>query len=85
MSQKKGQGSSNNGRDSQSKRLGLKVGSGMKVTAGSILIRQRGTKWHPGKNVKRASDDTLFALVDGVVQFSRFSNNRSKISIVVES
>jgi large subunit ribosomal protein L27 len=85
MSQKKGQGSSNNGRDSQSKRLGVKVASEQRVHSGNILIRQRGTKWHPGKNVKRGSDDTLFALVSGVVQFSRFGNNRSRISIIADS
>jgi len=71
MSHKKGQGSSRNGRDSNAQRLGLKVGSGEHVRAGSILIRQRGTKWHPGKNVKRANDDTLFALTDGVVSFRK--------------
>lgn len=69
MAHKKGQGASKNGRDSHSKRLGLKVGHGQVVTAGSILVRQRGTKWHPGKNVGRGNDDTLFALRDGVVAF----------------
>lgn len=69
MAHKKGQGSTRNGRDSHSKRLGIKVGSGQVVTAGSILVRQRGTKWHPAKNVARGKDDTLFALVDGVVSF----------------
>lgn len=71
MAHKKGQGSSRNGRDSHSKRLGVKAGSGELVTAGSILIRQRGTKWHPGKNVARGRDDTLFALVDGAVSFHK--------------
>lgn len=71
MAQKKGQGSSRNGRDSHSQRLGIKVGSGEAVTAGSILVRQRGTKWHPCKNVGRGSDDTLYALVDGVVGFRK--------------
>lgn len=71
MAHKKGQGSTRNGRDSHSKRLGVKVGSGELVTAGSILVRQRGTKWHPGKNVGRGNDDTLFALVDGVVSFRK--------------
>lgn len=71
MAQKKGQGSSRNGRDSHSQRLGIKVGSGEAVTAGSILVRQRGTKWHPCKNVGRGRDDTLFALVDGVVSFRK--------------
>jgi len=71
MAHKKGQGSTRNGRDSHSKRLGVKVGSGQLVTAGSILIRQRGTRWHPGKNVSRGNDDTLFALVDGIVSFRK--------------
>lgn len=71
MSHKKGQGSSRNGRDSISKRLGIKVGSGQFVKAGSILVRQRGTKWHPDKNVGRGSDDTLFALNDGIVSFRK--------------
>lgn len=71
MSHKKGQGSSRNGRDSNSKRLGVKVCAGQKVQAGSILVRQRGTKWHPEINVGRGSDDTLFALVDGTVVFRK--------------
>ncbi|MBA3957748.1 MAG: 50S ribosomal protein L27 [Parachlamydiaceae bacterium] len=73
MAHKKGQGSTRNGRDSHSQRLGIKVGSGQAVTAGSILVRQRGTKWHPGKNVGRGTDDTLFALVDGVISFKKTS------------
>jgi large subunit ribosomal protein L27 len=79
MAHKKGQGSSRNGRDSHSKRLGLKVGSGQLVTAGSILVRQRGTKWHPAKNVARGNDDTLFALTDGIVAFRK--SNKTFISI----
>lgn len=71
MAHKKGQGSTRNGRDSHSKRLGIKVGAGEIVTAGSILVRQRGTKWVPSKNVGRGSDDTLFALIDGVVSFRK--------------
>ena len=71
MAQKKGQGSTRNGRDSHSKRLGIKVGSGQVVTAGSILARQRGTKWHPAKNVGIGTDDTLFALTTGVVVFRK--------------
>lgn len=71
MAHKKGQGASRNGRDSHSKRLGIKVGSGELVKAGSILVRQRGTKWHPGKNVGRGRDDTLFALADGMVAFRK--------------
>lgn len=79
MAHKKGQGATRNGRDSNSKRLGLKVGSGQLVTCGSILVRQRGTKWHPGKNVGRGTDDTLFALAEGVVQFRK--SNKTFVSI----
>jgi len=79
MAHKKGQGSTRNGRDSHSKRLGVKVGSGELVTAGSILVRQRGTKWHPAKNVGRGTDDTLFALCDGVVSFRK--SDKTYISI----
>jgi large subunit ribosomal protein L27 len=71
MAHKKGQGSSRNGRDSNSQRLGIKTYGGTPVTAGSILVRQRGTRYHPGRNVRRAKDDTLFALVDGIVVFDR--------------
>lgn len=71
MAHKKGQGSTRNGRDSHSKRLGIKASGGEFVTTGSILIRQRGTKWHPGKNVRRGRDDTLFALCDGFVSFRK--------------
>lgn len=80
MAHKKGQGSTRNGRDSHSQRLGIKVGSGEVVTAGSILARQRGTKWHPGKNVARAKDDSLFALIDGVVSFRKTSKTVISIS-----
>jgi large subunit ribosomal protein L27 len=69
MAHKKGQGSSRNGRDSHAKRLGTKVGDGQAVTAGSILVRQRGTRFKPGDNVKRGGDDTLFATAEGRVQF----------------
>lgn len=79
MAHKKGQGSTRNGRDSHSKRLGIKVGSGELVKAGSILARQRGTKWHPGKNVARGVDDTLFALSDGIVNFRK--SDKTFISI----
>lgn len=79
MAHKKGQGSTRNGRDSHSKRLGIKVGSGEVVTAGSILVRQRGTKWHPAKNVGRGTDDTLFALTSGVVSFRKA--DRTYISV----
>lgn len=71
MAHKKGQGASRNGRESHSKRLGIKVGEGQFVKAGSILVRQRGTKWHPAKNVGRGTDDTLFSLVDGLVSFRK--------------
>ena len=71
MAHKKGQGSTRNGRDSISKRLGVKACHGQFVKAGSILVRQRGTKWHADKNVKRGGDDTLFSLVDGIVSFKR--------------
>ena len=71
MAHKKGQGSTRNGRDSHSKRLGVKAAAGQFVRAGSILIRQRGTKWHPSENVGRGKDDTLFALCDGVVSFRK--------------
>jgi len=79
VAHKKGQGSSRNGRDSHSQRLGIKVYGGGVVTAGSILVRQRGTRFHPGRNVGRGSDDTLFALADGVVTFE--SGGR-RISVV---
>lgn len=81
MAHKKGVGSSRNGRDSNSKRLGVKRHDGQIVTAGSIIIRQRGTKIHPGHNVGRGGDDTLFALSDGVVQFERLSKNKKKVSV----
>jgi large subunit ribosomal protein L27 len=71
MAHKKGQGSVRNGRESQSQRLGIKVYGGEQVRAGGILVRQRGTRYHPGRNVGRGRDDTLFALADGVVQFDR--------------
>lgn len=79
MAHKKGQGSTRNGRDSHSKRLGVKVGSGEVVKAGSILVRQRGTRWHPAKNVARGNDDTLFALADGIVAFRK--SDRTYVSI----
>ncbi|AHM56459.1 50S ribosomal protein L27 [Peptoclostridium acidaminophilum DSM 3953] len=78
---KKGVGSSKNGRDSISKRLGVKRADGQTVPAGSILVRQRGTKIHPGNNVGKGSDDTLFALVDGVVKFERKDKKRKQVSI----
>ena len=81
MAHKKGMGSSRNGRDSNPKMLGVKAYGGEVVTAGSIIVRQRGTKWHPGENVKRASDDSLFALIDGRVKFERKGKNRTAVSI----
>ena len=81
MASKKGTGSTRNGRDSNSKRLGVKKYVGQVVKAGNILIRQRGTKVHPGNNVGRGSDDTLFALIPGVVTFERYGKNRKKISV----
>lgn len=78
---KKGGGSTSNGRDSQSKRLGAKSGDGQVVTGGSILYRQRGTKVHPGENVGRGGDDTLFAKIDGVVRFERKGKNKKQVSV----
>ena len=82
MAHKKGQGSSRNGRDSNGKRLGLKVGNGQSILAGSIILKQRGTKVHPGSNVKRANDDSLFALKDGVVEFKRKGRDRKIVNVV---
>jgi len=82
MAHKKGGGSTRNGRDSNAQRLGVKKFGGEKVLAGNIIIRQRGTKFHPGANVMRASDDTLFATVDGTVQFGRKDKLRKKVSVV---
>ena len=81
MASKKGVGSSKNGRDSESKRLGVKTGDGQYVTAGSILVRQRGTKFHPGNNVGRGGDDTLFAKIDGNVKFERKDKTRKQVSV----
>ena len=78
---KKGVGSTKNGRDSESKRLGVKRADGQFVLAGNILVRQRGTHIHPGNNVGRGSDDTLFALIDGKVKFERAGKNRKQVSI----
>ena len=79
---KKGVGSTRNGRDSESKRLGVKRGDGQFVLAGNSLVRQRGTKIHPGTNVGKGKDDTLFALKDGTVKFERYGKDRKKVSIV---
>ena len=80
MAHKKGQGSTKNGRDSHSKRLGIKATEGEFVTAGSILVRQRGTKWHPGSNVLRANDDSLFSVVNGFVSFRKTA--KTYVSVV---
>lgn len=81
MASKKGVGSSKNGRDSEAKRLGVKRSDGQFVSAGSILVRQRGTKFHPGNNVGRGGDDTLFAKIDGRVKFEREGKQRKKVSV----
>ena len=81
MAHKKAGGSSRNGRDSESKRLGLKRHDGQFVTAGSILVRQRGTHFHPGNNVGIGGDDTLFAKIDGYVKYERKDRNRKKVSV----
>ena len=81
MASKKGVGSSKNGRESASKRLGVKTGDGQFVTAGSILVRQRGTKLHPGNNVGIGGDDTLFSKIDGAVKFERKGKTRKKVSV----
>ena len=78
---KKGVGSTKNGRDSQSKRLGAKLADGQFATAGSIIYRQRGTKIHPGTNVKKGGDDTLFCLVDGVVKYEHLGMKKTKVSV----
>lgn len=82
FAQKKGVGSSRNGRDSQSKRLGVKRGDGQYVLAGNIIVRQRGTKIHPGTNVGIGSDDTLFALTEGTVKFERVGKDKKKVSVL---
>ena len=81
---KKGVGSTKNGRDSESKRLGVKSADGSFVTAGNIIIRQRGTHIHPGNNVGRGSDDTLFALIDGKVKFEHIADGRRRVSVYAD-
>jgi large subunit ribosomal protein L27 len=81
MAHKKGTGSTRNGRDSNAQRLGVKRFGGQTVLAGNILVRQRGTKFHPGNNVGIGSDDTLFALIEGVVTFERKGKSRKKVSV----
>lgn len=85
MAHKKGMGSTRNGRDSNAQRLGVKRSDGQYVLAGNILVRQRGTKLHPGKNCGIGSDDTLFALVDGYVKFERKDKYRKQVSIYAEN
>ena len=81
MAHKKGTGSTRNGRDSNSKRLGVKRYGGQEVTAGSILVRQRGTKYYPGNNVGRGKDDTLYALIEGEVKFEHRTRSQKKVSV----
>ena len=82
MAHKKGGGSTRNGRDSQSKRLGVKVYGGQKITAGGIIIRQRGTKIHPGLNVGKGNDDTLFAKEYGVIEFRQIGRSRKVVNVI---
>tara|TARA_Y100000590_G_scaffold343430_1_gene392401 strand:- start:505 stop:756 length:252 start_codon:yes stop_codon:yes gene_type:complete len=82
MAHKKGQGSSRNGRDSNAKRLGVKVADGQSILSGGIILKQRGTKIHPGINVKRAQDDSLFATASGVVKFQKKGRNRKTVSVI---
>ena len=82
MAHKKGGGSTRNGRDSNAQRLGVKKFGGERVLAGNIIVRQRGTRIHPGANVGRGSDDTLFALVDGVVEFQRKDKSRKQVAVL---
>ena len=82
MAHKKGQGSSRNGRDSNAKHLGLKVGDGQSILSGTIILKQRGKKIHPGMNVRRANDDSLFAIKDGIVLFGRKGRDRKIVSVI---
>ena len=81
MAHKKGMGSSKNGRDSNPNYLGVKRSDGQQISAGTIIVRQRGTKIHPGNNVSRGKDDTLFALIDGIIKFERQGKTRKKVSV----
>jgi len=85
MAHKKGAGSSRNGRESESKRLGVKIYGGQEIVAGSIIVRQRGTKHHPGENVGIGKDHTLYALTNGTVRFKKGRNNRSFVSVEPEA
>ena len=84
MAHKKGMGSTTNGRDSQSQRLGVKRFGGEFVLSGNILVRQRGTRFHPGQNVMRGKDDTLFAVADGYVQFQKFGKGKKRVAVLSE-
>jgi large subunit ribosomal protein L27 len=84
MAHKKGGGSSRNGRDSHSKRLGVKKFGGERVIVGNIIVRQRGTKIHPGENVRKGKDDTLFAIMDGVVHYDYMSRGRKRVHVLPE-
>ena len=84
MAHKKGEGSTQNGRESHSKRLGVKIFGGSQAVAGNIIVRQRGTRHHPGRNVGIGVDHTLFALADGIVTFKRTRNDRSVVSVLPE-
>ena len=83
MAHKKGQGSSRNGRDSNAKQLRLNVGNGQSILAGTIILKQRGTKIHPGMNVRRANDDSLFAIKNGIVKFGRKGRDRKIVSVIL--
>ena len=85
MEHKKGQGSSRNGRDSNPSYLGLKVADGQSILAGTIILKQRGTKIHPGMNVRRANDDSLFAIANGVVRFGRKGRDRKIVTVITEN
>jgi large subunit ribosomal protein L27 len=85
MAHKKGEGKVKNGRESESKRLGIKIFGGQKVIAGNIIVRQRGTKHHPGRNVGIGKDHTLFALTNGVVEFKKSRENKSFVSVAAEA
>tara|TARA_B100000953_G_scaffold275784_1_gene249441 strand:- start:810 stop:1061 length:252 start_codon:yes stop_codon:yes gene_type:complete len=82
MAHKKGQGSSRNGRNSNAKRLGVKVADGQSINAGGIILKQRGTKIHPGTNVRRAQDDSLFAIASGIVKFEKKGRNKKSVSVI---
>ena len=82
MAHKKGQGSSRNGRNSNAKRLGVKVADGQSINAGGIILKQRGTKIHPGTNVRRAQDDSLFAIASGLVKFEKKGRNKKSVSVI---